>query len=234
MTSLRQIIAADARLGRLTPEAVAEILAAIELQPKQGLPWLVRAMQGALFASLTPANLSGNRRANHEIRDELFAAAKPLSEAVRLISQRSREFDNAVWDASYHGFHPEGLADEPPDHRTYTDAIHHIEWLAVFLRRAGMMLETQKPQWTRAALLEERICRAQCLSSVYAMAFDREPTVNTWETAKDLGPWSWFYQETVSLVFGEHATPNLLEVLKEARRRDRLERVLFVPGDLSD
>jgi len=232
--TLDEQIRTDAAFACLTPETVEQLLAETGLTPKQGWAWLARALQGALFAARTPPDLSPDRRENKDVRGELFAVAAPLVEASRLLNERSHEFDSAVWDAACHGFEPQGLTDEPPDYRTFNDAVHHVEWLSVFLRRAGMMLEVQKPQWRGSARFAERVWRAQCLSVVYALAFDKEPTVNNWETAKHRGLWWDFYQAVVSLVYGEHSTPNLLQVLKAARRRDKLDRVQLGAGILPD
>jgi hypothetical protein len=153
------------------------------------------------------------------------------------LSKRSGDADAALFDYAWHGSQSRSSGDhpgDPPDWRRFQEATDHLDWLAVFLRRAGMRLEVNGPNWRLADRREQRVFRAQCLSVVFARAFDLEPTVNTWETAKTRGPWPDFYQRVVRLAFGENVTPNLETVLDEARRRDLDHRVSFASGIIPD
>ena len=93
-----------------------------------------------------------------------------------------------------------------------------------------MMTGVEKPHWSDKLAKEERILRAQFLSPVFEVAFDRKPTVNRWPERKSLGPWADFYKRIVDLAFGPWASSNLEEVLKVARKRDKEHRVQFEPG----
>jgi hypothetical protein len=68
---------------------------------------------------------------------------------------------------------------------------------------------------------------------IYHLAFEKEPTVNNWETAKSFGPWWDFYSRVIDLAFKKNVL-NPKAVLKEARRRDKANRVRFGPGIIPD
>lgn len=227
----------EPRLARITEEALRVALDGFPLQPKQGMGWLTRAVRGALYVSLSPPGDEHDRQGNSATRDDLFALAEKVSRAWLALSDRDDTTDAALFDYAWHGWQSRPTGDQPgdpPDWRRFQEAVEHMDWLGVFLRRAGMMLEAQRPNWRLSEQREERVFRAQCLSVVFVRAFALEPTVNTWETAKTRGPWPDFYQRVVRLAFGENVTPNLETVLDEARRRDLDHRVSFAAEIIPD
>jgi hypothetical protein len=239
---MTQLMLSNPPIARLTEETIASALLDFPLEASPGLNWLARAIQGALHFSIRWGG-DPDRPSNVEIRDELHGFADNLSALWLSLSQRSNAADDALWDYAFRNWSHEGdevlnhlIAETPPSYRRFGEAIAQLGWLAGYLRRASAAQEPQKPNWRRAEGREERIMRAQCLSIVYEFAFDAAPTLNRWPTSKSLGNWADFYQRIVALAFDEKATPNLEDVLREARRRQTADatRVVFAPGILPD
>lgn len=237
---LIQLMLGEPTVAALTEEAVAGALRGFELSPKRELSWIARAVQGAIFVSLRSHDESPDRRSNVQIRDELLRLAEDCSKLWLNLCQRSTEVDAAIWDRAFRDWVAATPRDlivpeigEPANSKKFTAAVLELEWLSTYLRQVAQ-LERQSPNWRRAEEREQRILRAQCLSPIYEQAFGAQPTVNTWPTAKSLGPWADFYQRIVGLAFGERGTPNLEAVLDEARRRDKASRVSFAPGVIPD
>lgn len=231
-----ELMLKEPTIAKLTETAVADALQGFELTPKRHMSWIARAMQGALFTSIRPADESSARPSNAKVRKELLTLAGDCSKLWLRLCERSTEADGAIWHRAFRNWvaaKDEELtlpaSGDPPDSRKFSEAVSHLEWLSIYLRKTAD-LERQPPNWRRAEERELRIVRAHHLSPIYEKAYGAEPTVNTWPSAKSLGPWADFYQRTVSLAFGERATPNLEAVLDEARRRDKAYRVSFGPG----
>lgn len=237
-----QLMLSNPPIARIKEEAVTAALLDFPLGPKPGFKWLTRAIQGALHFSM---RWGGNpeRPSNVEIRDELHGLAENLSAQWLALSQRSSAADDALWYYAFRNRSREGdevknhlIAETPPSYRQFGEALAQLDWMAAYLNRASAAQEPQKPNWRRAEGREQRIMRAQCLSIVYELAFGTAPTLNRWPTRKSLGNWADFYQRIVALAFDEKATPNLEDVLREARRRQTADstRVVFAPGILPD
>jgi len=237
-----QLMLSEPRIQRITDRSVAEALKGFPLEPKHGCKWLARAIQGALHFSMRWGGEPA-RPSNVEVRDEVSGYAESVLAAWLALSQRTDAADSALWDYAFRNWSGEGdevlnhlIVESPPSYRHFDEAMAHLEWLAGYLRRSSAAQEPQKPNWRRAEGREERIMRGQCLSIVYELAFDTAPTLSRWPTSKSLGNWADFYQRIVALVFDERATPNVEDVLREARRRQTAEstRVVFAPGILPD
>jgi len=233
---IAELILSEPTIAKLTEAAVAEALVNFELEPRREISWIARAIQGALYASLRPADERSDRPSNVQIRDELQKLADDCSKLWLRLSERSGEADQSVWHSAFRAWVDEGdeldtiEIGEPTEYKRFGETLLELDWLSAFLKRAANSLERQSPNWRRAVQREERIVRAHFLSPIYEQAFGATPTINTWPTAKSLGPWADFYQRVVALAFGERATPNLEEVLDEARRRDKADRVSFGDG----
>lgn len=195
-----------------------KVLAGFPLRSRQEIPWLLNAVRSALFAVSPPADQAHNRRENCEVRDELFDLSSKVQDAWLGLQTRSPEVDAAVFDLAYDASDP---SEESIGQRQFQAAVHQMEFLFVFLRRAGMKLEVQKQKWRTGESKEERIQVAQALAVVFEEAFDRRATLTRGPLAKSLGPWADFYERVVVLAFGGHARLNLEEVLREAHRRRR-------------
>jgi hypothetical protein len=238
MTSdLQRRIDADARLFGVTPEAVAKALDGFPLKCGRGSDWLALAIRNALYVSLDNPH-DASRAPNADTRDELFALADKVSGAWKALADRSQPADNAIFDYAWHGWRGAPTGEwfaEPPEHAAFQEAIGKMDGIATFLRRAGMLLEVQAPQWRQSEKREERIWRAQCLSVVFELAYPgHSATITSHRLDGSHGNWPDFYQKVVGLAFGEKGTPNLREVLKEARRRHKANGVRFAPGIIPD
>jgi hypothetical protein len=234
--ALERLIASEVRLSNVTSDGLERELQGFPLQSPRGFDWLARAIRGALYASLSDPH-DRSRPTNADSRDELFGLAEKVSATWLALAERSQAADDAIFDYAWHGWKnppPDQIA-EPPDHAAFSGAVAQLDWLAVFLRRAGMLLEVQRPQWRRAEERSERILRAQYLSVVFEKAYPgKKATVSSSRLDGSLGAWADFYQAVVGLAFGERGTPNLSEVLKEARRRTRENGVRLEAGILPD
>ena len=236
-----QLLLGEPTLAALTESAVARALDGFDLTPRRKMSWIARAVQGAVYASMLPADESPDRRSNSEVRDEILKLSGECSRMRDRLWQRSQEADRAIWDRAVDTW--TAAADPklqsvqigpPADYKDFSEALRQLDWLSNYLRSVAAVLHAQPPNWRRAEEREQRVVRAQFLSPIYEEAFGREPTVNTWPMAKSLGPWADFYQRIVALAFGEQATPNLEAVLDEARRRHKTRRVTFGAGVISN
>jgi hypothetical protein len=234
---ISELMLTEPTIAKLTESAVAGALSGFEPEPRREMSWIARAVQGALYASIQSADERPDRPSNVEVRSELLKLTRECSKVWLALSERSNEADSAIWDRAFSSWVSSADDDldtveigEPEDYTAFNQALRQLDWLSGFLRGAAAALERQSPNWRRAEHREQRVLRAQFLSGIYQEAFGVEPTVNTWPTAKSLGPWADFYQRIVAVAFGERATPNLEAVLDEARRRDKTQRVSFGPG----
>ena len=234
---LARLMLTEPTIAKLTEEAVATALSPMSIRPRRDNAWLARAVQGALYTSLTPASDGPDRQSNADTRNELTKLATQASTFWLSLVERSGSADQALWDAAFRRWDGEGgrtidgvTIGEPALYAEFAKTVNRLESLTTFLRQAAEEIEAQGPNWRRAEQREHRIFRAQCLSPIYEEAYGLEPTVNSWPGKSSLEPWSEFYQRIVALTFGEKVTPDLEGVLDEARRRDKAHRVVFAPG----
>jgi len=232
-----RLMLTEPTIAKLTEGAVATALSSMSITPRRDHAWLARAVQGALYTSLTPASDGPHRQSNADTRNELTKLATQASTFWLSLVERSSSADQALWDAAFRRWDGEGgttidgvAIGEPSLYAEFTKTIARLNSLTTFLRQAAEEIEAQRPNWRRTEQRENRIFRAQCLSPIYEEAYGLEPTVNSWPGRSSLGPWSEFYQRIVALTFGENATPDLEGVLDEARRRDKSHRVVFAAG----
>lgn len=238
-----QLMLTEPRIAAITESKVGQALATLRISAKRSSAWITRAVQGALYTSLVPASMGHDRPSNSDLRDEIAKAAKIAAKLQDALAELSWGADQALYDYAFSHWLDDdqkpivnALQGVPTLYRDYQEATRRLGSLRDFLQATANELDRKKQPagWRRAQLREERIWRAQCLSPIYATAFDREPTVITFPGSEGLGPWAEFYQAMVSIAFGEHATPNIEEVLDEARRRDKVDRVVFSSRTIPD
>jgi len=224
-------------IARLTEPVIAQALEGFELAPIRPVSWIARATQGALYCTLKNVEDGPERQSNTETRDELNALALRARDLWRDIHARSPAADSALFYSAFSRWDGEGgteidgsVIGEPSDYSAFTLSLNHLEGLARTLGLASEQLEEQKGPWRNAERREQRVVRACFLSPVYELSYGREPTINERPLASSLGPWPDFYSRIVSIAFGKHETSNLRDVLKEARRRDKSDRVQFASG----
>ena len=95
---IAELMLSEPTVAKLNAPAVAAALVGFELEPRRDMSWIARAIQGALYASMTSADERADRRSNAEIRDELHKLAGDCSKLWLRLSQRSGEADQVVWD----------------------------------------------------------------------------------------------------------------------------------------
>ena len=231
-----RLMLSNPTIARLTESVIAAALEGFELTPVRPMSWIARAIQGALYPTLKNADEEPDRQSNASTRDELASLASRASELWRDIFERSSAADDALWRAAWRRAVrdeslPEGVPiGEMPDYQAFSDNLVSLDRMARFLRAVANDLEPQDGPWRNAERREQRVDRAHHLSPIFELAYGRKARVNDFPLAKSLGPWPDFYQRVVAAAFCERATPNLREVVKEASRRHRTNKVEFAPG----
>jgi hypothetical protein len=235
-----RLMLSEPTIAKLTVAAVAEALDEFPLQPKRGMAWLARAIQGALYVSLGNASDGPERQSNTDNRAELERLSQGALKLWGKLAARSDGADSALWRFAWHRWDGEGgkqvdgiSIGEPSDYRAFGEAVRQLEWLAAFVREAAKVQPAQAAKWRQAERREIRVWRAHCLSPIFETAFGVEAAINTWP-GNDGGPWRDFYQRIVALAFNEKATPDWEGVLDEARRRHKTDRVTFADGVIPD
>lgn len=232
-----QVFLSDPRLARVDAEAVQKLLADFPLKAKRSHAWLARAIKVALYTSAPVPEQAFDRPSNVAIGDELLRLAEQTQALWQALYRISPAAESVLMDYC-HRTAPAPIQDGdalPLDFVRYRTATLELQLLSQSLSDAGRTQreDRQAPKWRQKEARADRVRRAHCLSSIYETAFDSAPFVNNWE-GHSLGNWPDFYQRVVSLVFDEQATPDLVDVLKEARRRHKECRVTFSPGTLLD
>lgn len=235
-----RLMLTEPTIARLTEAAVVEALDGFPLQPMQGMAWLARAIQGALYVSLANATDGPERQSNTDNKAELERLSQGALKLWGKLAQRSDGADSALWDFAWRRWDGEGgkqvdgvSIGEPSDYKAFGQAVRQLEWLAAFMLEAAKTQPAQAAKWRQAERREIRVWRAHCLSPIFETAFGVEATINTWP-GNDGGHWRDFYQRIVALAFGEKATPDWEGVLDEARRRHKAHNVTFADGVIPD
>lgn len=234
---IMQLDLSEPRIARITEQLVADALRDFRLTPVRSQAWLTRAIQIHLRKSLTPACDGPSRQENKVTHQELIKAADKLVRAQRALEGLSDAADSAVWHYTWSAWSdaPVGeVTGSAPAYHSLQQMREALDDHANRLREAAAELDKQGPNWRRAIEREERIRRAHYLAPVFEEAFEVEASINTWGGAPTLGLWPDFYQRIVAMAFSEHATPDLVPVLKEARRRHVAERAVFDLGNVAD
>lgn len=206
---LERCIIAVPELGAVTPEVVADAMQGF-LLPLPDVDWLAAAIRGALYVARQSEDERADRPGNRRVREELHRIAGRL--AVLWDDLGNPELSDATLDYAHRGGEPFGEAE---DFQRFQEAQANLEWLGVFLRRAGMMLDVQDRGWRQRAERDGHILRARCLALIYREAFDLEPTAHSRPTKQPL-PWPDFYQRIMGAVFGKPAVNDLMGMLAEA------------------
>jgi hypothetical protein len=128
---------------------------------------------------------------------------------------------------------------ETVEFRRFRQMSTDLEWLALFLRAGAERAhaKVEKPHWEQAEQKRIRIWLARCLAVVFESAYDRKPIVKNGgsnDKPESFGLWADFFCRVLRAAHIESAGANLKEVLDEARRLHRAERVLFEPGILPE
>lgn len=211
-------------LRKLTVEAVTLALDGFEMEPRQGVEWLARAMQGALLFILPGMRSLDPLAVSTDIEILVAPSAWESRDAYRELTDRAESFWLAITK------HGELLRSTVLGPHEYGALERQLEELVSEFREWSTAEPTPPPpRWRDSRARAKRIERAKVLSPVYELAFEVVPAVNSWPESNG-GPWPDFYQRIVGLAFNEHKTPDLHGILKEARRIDRSQRVKFNPG----
>ena len=236
-------------LDRISPEAVAEALEGFALRSTQPLGLLSKAIREALRMSMMMSrdvswrtssdfNRKGprggpDRQSNAETKKELTDLAKRASALAKKLTERSPEADQVLW---LHAFwnNPNERQSQPSEHLEFLGVVAQLDWLTRYLSDAAAGIEKQPARWVDAERREQRIFHAMFLAGVFEWAYEKPATVTSWREDME-GPWPDFFQRIMALASDdEPKTPNLENVLHEARRRQKDSGVLFDPKTLAE
>lgn len=237
-----ELMLSDPSIARLDESAVRRSLDGFALAPIRPLSWITRGVQGAVYYSRTFGE-SPSRKGNAETRDELLALASKAFSMARQLSTLSAEADSASWHTAFgkaldmagdptHNF----LIGTPPAYAAIADAISKLNDVGETFADAGKRLAAmpQRAKWSQREQHDAKIALAFYLSPVFERGFGKTPAPNNWEGPDGrprLGHWPDFFQRIMALANGERATPNLIKILKEARRHVRESGGVF-PANL--
>lgn len=222
--------------------AVAKALAdlTLPLMPGKDMEWLAMAVRRSLAFTMRSASNSPDRTSDAQIRGELQRLAALAGSTWLELFQCNLATDSRLLDYAWHHSGVEaGTSDgdgetvpEPYEYRRYRAALIELDWLSSFMREAAKATEVPRKQWRIPEQKALRIERGQFLAPVFEAAFGSAVSANNWPSGKDKKATAFmdFYQKMVELAFGEHATPNISAVLKEACRLHRLSPVQFAKG----
>ena len=164
-----RLMLTEPTIAKLTEDAVATAVAPMSIIPRRDNAWLARAVQGALYTSLTPASDGPDRQSNAETRNELNKLAAQGSAFWLTLAERSSSADQALWDAAFRRWDGQGgttidgvTIGEPTLYAEFTKTVARLDSLTTFLRQAAEEIAAQGPNWRRAEQREHRIFRAQC------------------------------------------------------------------------
>lgn len=221
----------DRSLPHVTPKAVSEALKDLNLTFTSGkdFAWLAIAVRRVLAISIQEQSDGPDRLKNADIQRELARLSDMALSTWQAAFERTDASDTQLRDFAFdladssHNIapeHPIGVA-EPIAYRRLKSALSELEWVGNFLRRAAQDVEHQKPNWRRKVNRDLSVMRGCYLAPIFETAFSQPISVNAWPSdSRHKHPTAFmaFYQSMIALAFGEHSTPDISGVLKEARR----------------
>lgn len=223
----REWIARAPSLAKITPDALSEALEGFRLGiPAPGLPWLARAIQGALVLSVPVL-----KEVESPVTGECCVVTVPNKTAARKIYRGISAKADAFLVELYKN--SDLLTLRLFDDQAFSSLVGEVERAKEVFSTASEESERLPPRWRDARKRADRVERATLLSPVFELAYGREPTVNTFP-GSDGGPWPDFYQRIASLAFDDDNIADRDAVLKEARKADLLFRVTFADGQLPE
>ena len=225
-------------LPGLTPTVLEQIVSDLRLPLREGrdIEWLAIALTRALSIAEVPEQLSAGRRADAEIRKEMESLGDLARSTWIALFNRSREVDEKIF--SYY-FKFEGGNNALDYLEIYRKiqleielSVAKLDWLSKLMLQSSVSIEGQKRNWRANAAREQRISRAYFIAPIFESAFDSKITINNYPNGPHKAPTKFmaFYQRIVSAAFEEHATPDLVDVLKTARELHRKSPVQFAEG----
>lgn len=229
-------------ISKLDASAMKAALNGFPLEPIKPIAWISRGVQGAVYY-VRKFGDDESRLSNSDVRDELLGLAEEVFSTIKRLKNLSSEAESAAWHTAFgqaldqagaptHNF----LVERLPAYSAIEGAQSRLlEVGSLFLSSAERMAKLpQKAKWRQREEHEKKVALAYYLSPVFEIGFGKTPAPNTWEQSDGsvrMGYWPDFYQRVRAAAFGERATPNLLRILKEARRLNRASGGIF-PADL--
>ena len=218
-------IGRSSALAKFTPAALRSSLIGFSLQPKQGMDWLARALQGALcfhFPFLPEES---------PITGECVVIKIPnATEAKRSYGELSKAAE-ALFAAVIRN--SELLAHRLTTPKEYAEICSQVERIAALFADAANDAVACKQRWRGKRAREDRIQMATAVAPIFELAFDRKPAVNN--RSDDGGPWPDFCRRVSSIASPEQQSAGYWrDIAKSARQMDLLRRGPFAPGQIPE
>lgn len=225
----RQWIERSPSLVKITPAALAQALEGFPVQARRGTEWLARAIQGALLFTF-PA-LRGQ---SHPETGECCVITVPNATEQKKIYGDLHKAADDLLAAIYRN--SDLLAYSLATPQRYAEIVKQLE------RMSGLFADAADrkplpPRWRQKRVSEDLVQMATVLAPVFAMAFEKEPTVDNFDNWKErhAGSWPDFFQRIMLLVTSDCGGISYFRsICKKARRLDLLHRVTFAPGQLPE
>ncbi len=217
----------DEALSHVADDTVEFALDGLSLNFVGGWNYEILAIKvrKALSGTILPQNLDPARLSNKEVRDklaELSQAARSLDNGISklhfLADHRLRETSfKEDGFANFIGF----IFSQNSQYFRFRRIVPELSFLADFLEVTCQGIEEQSHKWEDSEKKRLRILRAETLIPIFEDAYGKRATVNNASRTdywRNPTKFMIFYQSMMGLAFAEKATPNLVEVLKTARK----------------
>ncbi len=231
-------IGRDNWLPVVTRDALASALEgfALPLRPGKDLDWLAMAVRRSLAITMRHISDGPERTSNAEIRENLERLTGVVQSTWRALFECDPAVDNRLWTIAWRHWDGEGgNVSEPLEYRRYKAALAELDWLAGFLRKAGMETESPLGPWRARERKWLRVERGQVLAPVFEATFGQAVSANNFPNdARHKAPTAFmdFYRRIVTLAYGARENVNLAEVVKAACQRHRQCPAQFAEGTI--
>ena len=212
----------------------------LKLCAGRDIEWLTVASRRALAILMRHVSDGPDRKSNAEVKAEIEELSQTLRETWLRLFELDHLAEDQIWRYAWRVWDGEGGEDvgdgrimgTPTLQRRFSEAKTELDWLSGFLARVSKEVTTQKTKWRSTETKSIRIERAQYLALIFEAAFGEQISANNWPSGKEQEktPFMDFYQRMVGLAYGEHCTPDLSGVIKEACKRHRVFPAKFADG----
>lgn len=227
-------VSGEDQLPDVTAEALQSRLKQLPfgLQKGKDWDWLAMLVRRALALTIPDKRDGPERDSNSEVRDQLLRLSNLASDTWLQLFAPAESVDSHLYNfalANWDGAGGEDVGNgmflgDPADFVRFRAAVAELDWVASFLRDAAISLPKQAGPWRASEQKTLRIERAQYLAPIFEAAFGHKITANNYPHDPRHSrptPFMAFYEQAVSLAFGQREATNFTEVVKAALLRHR-------------
>lgn len=227
-------VSGEGRLPMVTAEAMEGRLKKLPfgLQKDKDWEWLAMLVRRALALSIPDRRDGPERDSNSEIREHLLRLSSLASDTWLHLFDPADSVDSHLygfalsrWDGSGgENVGEDMFLGDPADFARFRAALAELNWVSSFLRDAARSLPKQAGPWRASEQKSRRIERAQYLAPIFEAAFGHKISANNFPHDPRHSrptPFMTFYEETVTLAFGQFEATNYTDVVKAALLRHK-------------